>query len=239
MEVMSMNSKIKGKWALVTGSSRGIGQQIVKGLARLGCNVYVHGRKREHTEETINLLNEYNIESVPVAAELSSGEEIRRMVDTIFQHSGGVDILYNNAAVMSKAGKVWTIPLDEWTRVFQINLHAVILLCNAFAPDMQKKKFGRIINITSGIKNQPDLSPYSVSKAAIDKYSQDIAWELKDDNVLVNYLDPGWLKTDLGGPNAWFDVETILPGALVPALLEDNGPTGELFSAQKYKYLSI
>ena len=104
---------------------------------------------------------------------------------------------------------------------------------------MKKRGFGRIINLTSGIQNQPDLSPYSVSKAAIDKYTRDIAFELKNDNVLVNYLDPGWLKTDLGGPNAWFTVETVLPGALVPALLEDKGPTCQFFYAQNFKYLKV
>lgn len=234
-----MNTTIKGKWALVTGSSRGIGQQIAQGLARLGCHVYVHGRKKENTEKTIVLLKEYDIKAVPVQAELSSETEIQAMVKEIFNSTGGVDILYNNAAVMSEAAPVWEIPREEWKRVFQINLYAVISLCNAFAPEMKKRKYGRIINLSSGIRDQPDLSPYSVSKAAIDKYSKDIAYELKDDNVLVNYLDPGWLKTDLGGKNAWFEVETVLPGALVPALLEDSGPTGEYFYAQDYKYLRL
>jgi len=71
----------------------------------------------------------------------------------------------------------------------------------------------------------------------VDKYSRDLAAELQGTNVLVNYLDPGWLKTDLGGPNAENEVETVLPGALVPALLEDHGPSGRLFAAQDYKYL--
>jgi 3-oxoacyl-[acyl-carrier protein] reductase len=81
------------------------------------------------------------------------------------------------------------------------------------------------------------LVPYSVSKAAVDKFTCDLAAELRGTNVLVNYLDPGWLKTDLGGPNADNAVETVLPGALVPALLEDNGPTGQFFAAQDYKVL--
>jgi NAD(P)-dependent dehydrogenase (short-subunit alcohol dehydrogenase family) len=234
-----VNTNIKGKWALVTGATRGIGQQIATGLAQLGCNVYVHGRKKENTGKTIALLRQYGITAVPVAAELSSDKEIKIMAKGIFDHSGGVDILYNNAAVMSKPDTVWDIPQEEWKRVFQINLYAVILLCNAFAPEMKQRKYGRIINLTSGIKDQPDLSPYGVSKAAVNKYSKDIAFELKEDNVLVNYLDPGWLKTDMGGVNAWFEVETVLPGALVPALLEDNGPSGEFFYAQNYKYLRL
>jgi NAD(P)-dependent dehydrogenase (short-subunit alcohol dehydrogenase family) len=70
-----------------------------------------------------------------------------------------------------------------------------------------------------------------------DKYSRDLAAELKDTNVLVNYLDPGWLKTDMGGPNAECTVESVLPGAIVPALLHDFGPSGRFYAAQDYRDL--
>ena len=129
------------------------------------------------------------------------------------------------------------IPMEEWLRTMQVNLFATIALCNAFVPGMKKRRFGRVINLSSGIENTPTLAPYGVSKAAIDKYSRELAFDCRDSNVLVNYLDPGWLRTDLGGPDAMFDVESVLPGALVPALLEDNGPTGNLYRAQDFKYL--
>ena len=70
-----------------------------------------------------------------------------------------------------------------------------------------------------------------------DKYSRDLAAELKDTNVLVNYLGPGWLKTDMGGPNAEHTVETVLPGALVLALLDDFGPSGRFYAARDYREL--
>ena len=114
----------------------------------------------------------------------------------------------------------------------------MIALCNAFGPEMVRRGYGRIINVTSGIKDTPNLAPYGLSKAAVDKYSRDLAAELKDSNVLVNYLDPGWLQNDLGGKDAMYPVEDVLPGALVPALLEDNGPSGQLFLAQDYRMLA-
>lgn len=95
----------------------------------------------------------------------------------------------------------------------------------------------QIINLSSGIRDTSNLAPYSVSKAAVDKYTRDLAAELKDSNVLVNCLDPGWLKTDMGGPDAMYPVENVLPGALVPALLDDDGPTGQCFAAQDYRML--
>ncbi len=228
---------LENKWALITGSSRGIGQQIALGLAGRKCNIIVHGRTLEHTNETMKRLKGSNVKTHVVAGELDSVEGIQSIIKGVKEGPGYTDILYNNAAIQSEFKPIWDFTFDEWMHSFQVNLFAMIALCNAFAPEMRRRGYGRIINLTSGIQDQPNLAPYSVTKAAVDKYSRDLAAELKDSNVLVNYLDPGWLRTDLGGPNAWFPVETVLPGALVPALLEDNGPTGRLFAAQDFKYL--
>ena len=228
---------LENKWALVTGSSRGIGRQIAMGLAKHRCNVIVHGRTMEHTVETLQKLKEYPVQTYAVAGDLGTMEGVEAVIQGVRQGPGYVDILYNNAAIQNEFKPIWEITYEEWLHTFQVNLFAVIALCNAFAPEMKRRGYGRIINLSSGIADVPSLAPYSVSKAAIDKYSRDLAAELKGTNVLVNYLDPGWLKTDMGGPNAWYPVETVLPGALVPALLEDNGPTGRLFAAQDYKYL--
>lgn len=228
---------LENKWALITGSSRGIGRQIAMGLAKRKCNIVVHGRTVEHTAETMHRLKEFGVKTHVVSGELGTAEGIQSVIQGVKQGPGYVDILYNNAAIQSESKPIWNFTFDEWQHSFQVNLFAMIAMCNAFAPEMRRRGYGRIINLTSGIADQPNLAPYSVTKAAVDKYSRDLAAELKGSNVLVNYLDPGWLRTDLGGPNAWFPVEAVLPGALVPALLEDNGPTGRFFAAQDFKYL--
>jgi len=228
---------LQGKWALVTGSSRGIGQQIATGLAGRNCNLVVHGRRPENTASTVELLKRYDIDVHVVSGEFSSREGIQSVIDGVRSGPGHVDILYNNAAVMSAWKPIWEVSSEEWLEIFQINLLAMIALCNAFGPEMKRRGYGRIINLTSGIKDTPHLAPYGVSKAAVDKYSQDLATELKDSNVLVNYLDPGWLQTDLGGKDAMYPVEDVLPGALVPALLDDNGPSGQFFAAQDFRML--
>lgn len=233
-----MKQRLSGKWALVTGSSRGIGRQIALGLANCGCNVIVHGRTTASTEKTLELLGKYAVETYRVAGDLETDAGVHAVIDGVNKGPAVVDILYNNAAISNTPTPVFEFTMDEWLRTFRVNLFAMIRLCNAFAPGMRERGFGRIVNLTSGIADQPNLAPYSVSKAAVDKYSRDLAFELKDDNVLVNYIDPGWLQTDLGGPNAWNEVETVLPGVLVPALLEDNGPTGRFYAAQDFKYLS-
>ncbi|MDZ7723865.1 MAG: SDR family oxidoreductase [candidate division KSB1 bacterium] len=225
---------LENNWALVTGASRGIGRQIACGLAERKCNVIVHARTDLHTAETLDLLSNYGIETFAISADLSLTSEIDDMIGRL-KTGPAIDILYNNAAIQNKWDEIWDIDQDEWLRTLQINLFAMIRICNAIAPDMKKRGFGRIVNLTSGIRDVPQLSPYSVSKAAVDKYSMDLAAELRGTNVLVNRLDPGWLRTDMGGEHAQHEVETVLPGALVPALLEDNGPSGELFEAQNYR----
>lgn len=231
--------RLENKLALVTGSSRGIGQQIAMGLAAEGCNVILHGRKKEHTVHTAQLLQPYGVQVDMIEGELSSIEDIQRMINEVKAQYGGVDILYNNAAIMNEWKPIWEITLDEWKESFQVNLYSMVLLCHGFAPYMREQGYGRIINLTSGIKDTPNLAPYSVSKAAVDKYTKDLAFELKGTGVLVNNLDPGWLKTDLGGPNAEHEVTTVLPGAIELALFENDGPTGAWLCAQDYRKSNI
>jgi NAD(P)-dependent dehydrogenase (short-subunit alcohol dehydrogenase family) len=228
---------LENRWALVTGSSRGIGREIVLGLAKRKCNVVVHGREIGHTRETADLAKGSGVRVAAVAGDLGAREGIDAILRGTAQATDRVDILYNNAAIQNAWKSVWEITLDEWLAVFQVNLFAMVALCNGLVPGMLRRGYGRIINLTSGIQDTPSLAPYGVSKAAVDKYTRDLAAELRGTNVLANLLDPGWLKTDMGGPNAEHDVASVLPGALVPALLEDNGPSGRFYAAQDFKYL--
>ena len=232
-------TRLQGKWALITGSSRGIGQQIALGLAQCGCNIVVHGRTVEHAQKTLALLRAYPVKTAVVAGELGEQREVERLCQQVSEQVGGVDVLYNNAAIIGKYQPVWTTPLDEWLTLFRINVFSLVTTCAFFALKMRDNGFGRIINLSSGIKDQASLAPYSASKAAVDKFTRDLAAELKGTNVLVNCLDPGWLKTDLGSSAAPNEVDTVLPGALVPALLEDHGPSGHYYAAQDFKDLSL
>ena len=156
----------------------GIGQQIAIGLAQRKCNVIVHGRTKAHVAQTLQLLQPYGIKTYTVSGELGRAEDLQAIIQAVRTGPGVVDILYNNAAIQSKWKPIWEFSEEEWLETFQVNLFAMITLCNAFAPEMKKRGFGRIINLTSGIKDIPQLVPYSVSKAAVDKYSCDLAAEL-------------------------------------------------------------
>ena len=143
-----------------------------------------------------------------------------------------IDILYNNAAIMTPSHEnIWDHSWSEWTETFKVNVMAMYSLSGAFIPGMIENGFGRVINISSGIKDKPELAPYGASKWAVNKLTEDIASKLNDTGVRINFLDPGWLQTDMGGENAEHPVEAVLPGALAPALIEDDGPNGQFFSA--------
>lgn len=230
---------IKGKWAFVTGASRGIGKQISLNLARLGCNLIIHSRKKQHNNELINILNENNIESVAVEAEFLNKNELEKMLDEIKRLNIKIDILYNNAAIMTPFRQdPWKIPAEDFRKCFEVNVIAMAQICYAFVPDMIKRKWGRIINVTSGIQKQPELTTYAISKAAVDKFVRDFGPILNNTGVAMNLLDPGWLKTDLGGPNAPNPVDDVIPGALVPALIPEP-LNGHLFCALDYQGMTI
>jgi NAD(P)-dependent dehydrogenase (short-subunit alcohol dehydrogenase family) len=237
-----MNSSLKNKWALVTGASRGVGQQIAIGLAQYGVNLVLHSSNIENQKSTVNLLKKYNVIIMNVAGSLESNEDITQFVTDAELMSGGIDILYNNAAIMTSATPLFETLQCDYEKSFQVNLFSMIKICSYFAPKMKSRGFGRIINVSSGIKDTPILDAYSVSKAAVDKYTRDLAIELSDTGVLANILDPGWCRTDLGGDSAFNDVTSVLPGALIPAMLGNEGaeaPKGLLFAAQDYTGLKL
>ncbi|MDC3417020.1 SDR family NAD(P)-dependent oxidoreductase [Aquibacillus salsiterrae] len=227
--------KLSGKLAFVTGSSRGIGQQISLALAGEGCNLIIHGRKKENATATLALLKQYSVEVDVVEGELDTDAAIQQVISQVKEKHDQIDILYNNAAIQSKSKDIWDFKTEDFQRLIQVNFYSVVQFCQAFAPAMKQNGYGRIINLTSGIKDQPNLTPYGVSKSMVDKFTEDLAFELKDTGVLVNCMDPGWLRTDLGGPNAFDEVETVQPGALQLALFDNDGPTGQWFSAQEIR----
>lgn len=228
---------IAGKWALVTGASRGVGQQVALGLAERGVNLVLHSSNSANQSQTLQMIEECGVQAHSVEGLLDDPDSISNFVQQAEQLSGGIDILYNNAAVMTPETPLFDTPQADYEKSFQANLFSMIQICSFFAPRMVQRGFGRIINVSSGIKDTPQLDAYSLTKAAVDKYTRDLAVELDGSGVLANMLDPGWCRTDMGGPDAFNDVSTVLPGALLPAMLGKEGaeaPKGVLFVAQDY-----
>ena len=228
---------ITNKWALVTGASRGVGQQIALGLANKGVNLVLHSSSKDNQAATRALVEDCGVQVHGVEGLLDDPAAISAFIEEAETLSGGIDILYNNAALMTAATPLFDTPQSDYEKSFQVNLYAVIQICGYFAPKMASRGWGRIINVTSGIRDQPNLNAYSITKIAIDKYTRELGVELDGTDVLANMVDPGWCRTDLGGPEAFNDVASVIPGALIPAMLGKQGaeaPKGMLFAAQDF-----
>lgn len=223
---------IKGKYAFITGSSRGVGQQIALGLAAKGCHLILHGRTKDSCDATLKLLKDSKVKVFSVYGELSEEAGVNQVIEQVHQLNVTVSILYNNAAIMTAyRNDYWQHSWEDWMESMKVNVFAVYSLCSAFIPQMIEQNYGRVINLVSGIEKEPELAPYASSKWALIKLTEDLASKCEDTHVRVNMLDPGWLRTDLGGEFALNSVEDVLPGALLPALIENDGVNGTLFKA--------
>ncbi len=227
---------IKGKWVLLTGASRGVGVRVAKALADKGCKMILQSRNLDGTKKLVEELKAKGVEAHPVAAELSDLKQVEHLIAEAKRISGDhIDILYNNAAVMTKYHEdKYGGTAEEYTLSFLVNSTVPSIICNAFIPKMVERKWGRVVNVTSGIADQPQLMPYSCSKAALDRYVRDLVTNLAGTGVLINLMDPGWLRTDLGGSQAPNDPDKVLPGALVPVLLEEKEGSGKLYHAMDF-----
>ena len=229
---MRTTTDIRKRWALVTGASRGIGRQVARALAERGCNLVLHSRKLAHSAELEVELRALGVQVHSHAAELSDQAQVDQLIAAVQQSSGGIDILFNNAAVMTPYRDAFEhTPADEYRLSFEVNVVSAIRITFGLLPHMRAQAWGRIVQVTSGIEREPALLPYALSKAALDKFVHDTVPTLRGSGVLMNLLDPGWLRTDLGGPHAPNAVESVLPGALAPILI-DGEVHGVLFRAQ-------
>ena len=230
---------VKGRWALITGASRGIGYGAAKALAERGCNLILHGRTIEHLEKVICEVKALGVEAYPVAAELSDIDSVNKMLQYIDEHGTDVDIVLNNAGlqIAYRTDYIKT-PVSDYETSFVINTIAPMVILYHFLPKMEKKGFGRIVNTTSGIRREPEQAGYSASKAALDKVTMDIASKYDGTDVIISLTDPGWCRTDLGGPQAPNAPESAIPGIAVGVFVND-GKSGRCFGAQQFSGMTL
>lgn len=214
---------VNNKWALITGASRGIGYLTAQFMARQGCNLILHSRKLEHTEKLLQEVRDLGVSAYAVEAELSDLDAVGLMLKTIDELEVWVDIILNNAGVqIAYRDDYFATPVSDYTESFKINTIAPIMICYHFMPKMIEQGFGRILNTTSGIRLDPQQAGYSASKAALDKVTIDLGSTVEGTDVMINLTDPGWCRTDLGGPQAPNAPESAIPGIVVGAFVNDK-----------------
>lgn len=230
---------VKGKWALITGASRGLGLLSAKFMARQGCNLVLHSRKTEHCQKLMEEVRSLGVKAYSVGAELSDITQVEKMLKEIDALGIQTDIILNNAGLqVTYRDEFLTTPAEDYETSFRINTIAPMMICYHFIGDMAKRGFGRIVNTTSGINLEPQQAGYSASKAALDKVTIDLGSIYNGTDVIISLADPGWCRTELGGPNAPNSPESALPGVLVGAFVDDK-KSGRIFRAQEFSGMSI
>lgn len=229
----------KGKWALITGASRGIGYLSALCLAEQGCNLILHGRTKEHLEKVLSEVTQKGVKAVAVAAELKNPNEVTRMLLEIDALTVPVDLVLNNAGLqIAYRTDYFKTPVSDYTDSFLINTIAPVMICYHFLPKMIERGFGRILNTTSGIALEPEQAGYSASKAALNKITIDLGSKLNGTDVCINLTDPGWCRTDLGGPHAPNAPESAIPGIVAGAFVDDK-KSGRFFPAQAFTGMTL
>jgi 3-oxoacyl-[acyl-carrier protein] reductase len=191
--------QLRGKRALVTGSSTGIGEAIAQELAAAGVKVAVHGRDRTRTEAVVAKIAGQGGEAVAVVGEVATEEGSAQVVQSTLDQLGGVDILVNNAGGgVTKGNPSWLdVSTSVWMDCLNLNLLAPVRLCQAFAPGMMERGWGRIINISSGAatSRKGSLMDYGAAKAALENFSVNLSKQVGPRGVTVNIVSPGLIQT--------------------------------------------
>lgn len=230
---------VKGRWCLITGAARGIGHLTAKMMAEHGANLILHSRDLAHTEKVLEEVKAAGVQAYAVAAELSDPKQVREMLAQIEALQVDVDIVLNNAGMqVGYRTEYFETPVEDFVTSFHINTIAPTMICNYFMPKMIARGVGRIVNTTSGIRYQPEQQGYSASKAALDKITIDLGSKVQGSNVMINLTDPGWCRTDLGGPHAPNDPLSAIPGIAVGVFVND-GKSGRYLNAPYFAGMSL
>ncbi len=230
---------VKGRWAFITGASRGIGYLTALFMAEKGCNLILHGRTKEHCEKVLEEVKAFGVEAYAVGAELSDLDAVEKMLQEIDALNVRVDIVLNNAGLqIAYRNEYFKTPVSDYTESFKINTIAPAMICYHFMPKMKEYGFGRILNTTSGIKLDPQQAGYSASKAALDKITIDLGHTVEGTDVMINLTDPGWCRTDLGGPHAPNAPESAIPGIVVGVFVDDK-KSGRNLGAQHFAGMTL
>ncbi|MEK9795128.1 MAG: SDR family oxidoreductase [Alphaproteobacteria bacterium] len=195
---MSTPFDLSGKTAIVTGSTKGIGRAIAVALTEAGARVTVSSRDEGRVAETAAALKDAGHEVLGVACNVGRKPELENLVAKTVDAFGPVDILVCNAAINPYYGPAMEIPDDVFTKVMHTNIQAQLWLAQLVAPDMRAQKDGAIILISSigGLRGSDVIGAYNISKAADIQLAKNLAIELGPDNIRVNAVCPGLVKTD-------------------------------------------
>lgn len=222
---------LKGKTAIVTGSSRGIGRAIAVAYARAGARVVVTSRKLDACNAVVEQLRGEGLEAMAIACNISGKEQVAALVDQTEKAYGPVDVLVCNAAVNPYYGPMSGITDEAFSKVMDVNIRSNLWLVNRVAPGMAERGGGSIVIISSiaGLTGSRVLGAYAISKAADMQLARNLALEWGKQGVRTNCIAPGLIKTDFA--KALWDNPQTLAAALASSPLNAIGDPEDIAGA--------
>jgi NAD(P)-dependent dehydrogenase (short-subunit alcohol dehydrogenase family) len=231
---MTMSIEKNQRIVLITGSNRGIGLETARQLARRGFHIVHAVRDERKGREAVEAIQASGGQATFLSLDVSRSESIRAAASQYAAIADHLDVLINNAAIYPDQGlTILTVARDRLDQTFQTNTFGPLEMTQAFLPYLRRADAARVINVSSGLGQLDGMSPtvpsYSLSKLALNGLTIMLAQALQADHIAVNSMCPGWVRTDMGGPNATRSVEQ---GADTAVWLADEAAhelTGKFF----------
>ncbi|MEI2577879.1 SDR family oxidoreductase [Scytonema sp. PRP1] len=225
------------KVAVVTGANRGLGFEASRQLAKKGYQVILTSRDEAKGKAAAEKLQAEGLNVIFHPLDVTNDESSQQLAEFLHEQFGKLDVLVNNAAIYidSQTGgnSVFDAKIDTLRQTIETNVYGVLRVTQALIGLMQKQNYGRIVNVSSGAGQLTDMGSgvptYRISKTALNALTRILANELQGKNILVNSVCPGWVKTDMGGPNAPRTPEQGVDTIVWLATLPDEGATGGFF----------
>ena len=231
------------KIALVTGATRGIGLETVRQLAAAGVHTLLAGRDRAKAVDAVLKLQAEGLPVEAIELDVTDTASLSAAADAVEKKHGKLDILINNAGILvdTMGLKVSEQTIDTWRKTFDTNVFGLIATTQAFLPLLHKSDAGRIVNVSSLLgslaMHSDPTSPiydfkvpaYNVSKSAVNAWTVQLAYELRDSKVKINTIHPGYVKTEMNGGEGEIDIPTGARTSVRLALIDDAGPNGGYF----------
>lgn len=222
--------------ALVTGGNKGIGQEVCRQLAQREYTVILSGRDQKRVDEAVTELTGENLDVVGLVVDVTDPTSVAFAEKFVARRYGRLDVLVNNAGVMLDTGRIKQFETTDIERVresFEINYFGPLRLCLAFVPLMKQQGYGRIVNVSSTMgqltDSRPDFVGYRSSKTALNQLTRLVALDTEGHDITCNSVCPGWVRTDMGGPEADRSAAEGAETIVWAATLEADGPSGGFF----------